>query len=100
MKMRVLPAVCFSLMLVVVRPADLRAQERDNSQPEGASAQTRAINEADSRAEQEAERLVSLAPEKIILLLEQEPGLLLEFKECWCGMAITNASPWIQKNLP
>ena len=77
MKMRVLPAVCFSLMLVVIRTADLRAQERDYSQPEGASAQTRAINEADSRAEQEAERLVSLAPEKIILLLEQEPGLFL-----------------------
>ena len=80
MKMRVLPAVCFSLMLVVIRTADLRAQERDYSQPEGASAQTRAINEADSRAEQEAERLVSLAPEKIILLLEQEPGLFLEVK--------------------
>jgi protein involved in polysaccharide export with SLBB domain len=80
MKMRVLPAVCFSLMLVVIRDADLRAQERDYSQPQGASAQNRAINEADSRAEQEAERLVSLAPEKIILLLEQEPGLLLEVK--------------------
>jgi protein involved in polysaccharide export with SLBB domain len=81
MKMRVLPAVCFGLTLVV-GVADLRAQERDYSQPEGASAQTqtRAINEADSRAEQEAERLVSLAPEKIILLLEQEPGLFLEVK--------------------
>jgi protein involved in polysaccharide export with SLBB domain len=80
MKMRVLEAVCFSLMLVVVRAADLRGQERDYSQPEGASVQTRAIDEADSRAEQQAERLVSLAPEKIILLLEQEPGLFLEIK--------------------
>jgi len=80
MKMRVLPAVCLSLMLVVVRTADLHAQKGDDSQPESASARTVAINEADSRAEQEAERLVSLAPEKIILLLEQEPGLFLEVK--------------------
>jgi protein involved in polysaccharide export with SLBB domain len=41
----------------------------------------RAIDEADSRAEQEAERLVSLPPEKIILLLQQEPGLFLEVKK-------------------
>ncbi len=80
MKMRVLPAVCLSLMLVVVRTADLHAQKGDDSQPESASARTVAINEADSRAEQEAERLVSLAPEKIIFLLEQEPGLFLEVK--------------------
>jgi len=82
MKMWVLPFVCFGLMLVVVRAPDLRAQERDYSQTKGPSVQTRthAINEADSRAEQEAERLVSLAPEKIVLLLEQEPGLLLEVK--------------------
>jgi protein involved in polysaccharide export with SLBB domain len=80
MKMRVLPAVCLSLMLVVVQTADLLAQKGDDSQPESASALTVRINEADSRAEQEAERLVSLAPEKIILLLEQEPGLFLEVK--------------------
>jgi protein involved in polysaccharide export with SLBB domain len=41
----------------------------------------RAIDKADSRAEQEAERLVSLPPEKIILMLQQEPGLFLEVKK-------------------
>jgi protein involved in polysaccharide export with SLBB domain len=45
------------------------------------SSQTRALDQADSRAEKEAERLVSLAPERIILLLEQEPGLFLEVKK-------------------
>ncbi|HZQ18939.1 MAG TPA: SLBB domain-containing protein [Terriglobales bacterium] len=34
-----------------------------------------------SRAEQEAERQVALAPDKIIELLHQEPGLLLEVKK-------------------
>jgi len=40
-----------------------------------------AVNESESRAEQEAERLVSLPPERIVLLLEQEPGLFLEVKK-------------------
>src|SRR5207245_4310849 len=42
---------------------------------------TRAIDDAYSRAEQEAERLVSLSADKIILLLQQEPGLLLQVKK-------------------
>jgi protein involved in polysaccharide export with SLBB domain len=45
------------------------------------SSRTRALDEADSRAEKEAERLVSLSPERIILLLQQEPGLSLEVKK-------------------
>ncbi|HEV2699194.1 MAG TPA: hypothetical protein VGU90_14455, partial [Terriglobales bacterium] len=45
------------------------------------SSRTHAIDEADSRAEQQAEHLVSLPPEKIILLLQQEPGLFLEVKK-------------------
>lgn len=39
------------------------------------------------RAQREAERLVSLPPERIILLLEQEPGLFLEVKK----MLVRNA---------
>src|SRR5438477_6930078 len=62
---------------------DLTAQQTQAgySDAQGHSARTRAIDEADSRAEQEAERLVSLPPEKIILLLQQEPGLFLEVKK-------------------
>jgi polysaccharide export outer membrane protein len=42
---------------------------------------TTAAPEAQSRAEQEAEQLVSLSAEKIIMLLDQEPGLLLQVKK-------------------
>jgi len=45
------------------------------------SQRTWAIDEADSRAEEEAERIVSLPAEKIILLLQQEPGLFLQVKK-------------------
>jgi len=50
---------------------------------DGASyvSRTRAVDDAGSRAEKEAERLVSLPPEKIVLLLKQESGLLLEVKK-------------------
>ncbi len=40
-----------------------------------------AVDKAHSRAEQEAEQLVSLSADKIIQLLRQEPGLLLEVKK-------------------
>src|SRR5207245_9428032 len=39
------------------------------------------IVEAKSRAEEEAKRIVSLPAEKIILLLQQEPGLFLQVKK-------------------
>jgi protein involved in polysaccharide export with SLBB domain len=52
----------------------------DNSKPDYVS-RTRALDESDSRAEKEAERLVSLPPERIVILLQQEPGLLLEVKK-------------------
>ena len=42
---------------------------------------TRAIDQQYSRAEQEAEQLVSLSAEKIIPLLQAEPGLLLQVKK-------------------
>jgi len=42
---------------------------------------TSAIDQANSRAEREAEQLVSLSADKIIALLQKEPGLLLEVKK-------------------
>src|SRR5690242_13669673 len=65
MKLPLLFAVCLSVVLVAIRPVNSRAQERESSQttPDNASSRTHAISEADSRAEQEAERLVSLPPE-------------------------------------
>jgi len=41
----------------------------------------RATQQRDSRAEQEADRLVSFSADKIISVLVQEPGLLLEVKK-------------------
>ena len=58
-----------------------RPQERDYSEPKNYPGRRQAISDADSRAEQEAERLVSMPPEKIILMLEQEPGLFIEVKK-------------------
>ena len=40
-----------------------------------------AIDQADSRAEQEAEQMVSLSSDKILTILRQEPGLLLQVKK-------------------
>ena len=62
------------------------AQDRDsNNTPDyntpDYNPRTRAVEEPDSRAEKEAERLVSLPPERIVLLLQQEPGLFLEVKK-------------------
>jgi protein involved in polysaccharide export with SLBB domain len=48
---------------------------------------TRAIDQAGSRAEQEAERMVSLSAEKIIALLQAEPGLLLQVKKMFVRKA-------------
>ena len=55
---------------------------RNSSQTDDSYAsRTRAIDERESRAEQEAERLVSLPAERIIVLLEREPGLFLQVKK-------------------
>jgi protein involved in polysaccharide export with SLBB domain len=40
-----------------------------------------AIDQADSRAEQEAEQMVSLSADRILSILRQEPGLLLQVKK-------------------
>src|SRR5215469_2841370 len=48
---------------------------------------SRAMDQAGSRADQEAQRMVSLSPEKIISILQQEPGLLLEVKKVYVRKA-------------
>src|SRR5215471_14634883 len=63
---------------------NLQAQQQkptDNPDNQDYSSRTRALDEIDSRAAKEADRLVSLQPDKIILLLQQEPGLFLEVKK-------------------
>lgn len=50
-------------------------------QPAGYYDHKSAIDQAHSRAEQEAEQLVSLSADKIISLLRQETGLLLQVKK-------------------
>ena len=78
--MRKLNVACCSL-LVGLASGVAQAQERNAPSAAAYTQNKQAINEADSRAEKEAERLVSLPPERIILLLTQEPGLSLEIKK-------------------
>jgi protein involved in polysaccharide export with SLBB domain len=51
------------------------------SQQSPAYNRSTAIDQADSRAEQEAERMVSLSADTILSILRQEPGLLLQVKK-------------------
>ncbi|MGA2022946.1 MAG: hypothetical protein ABSH02_20305, partial [Candidatus Sulfotelmatobacter sp.] len=51
------------------------------SQEPSAYSRSTAIDRADSRAEQEAEQLVSLSADKILSILREEPGLLLQVKK-------------------
>ena len=67
-----------SALLLVVCPIRSTGQAIPN--PVNAK-RTTASPDAESRAEQEADRLVSLSAEKIITLLDQEPGLLLQVKK-------------------
>src|SRR6202142_1953576 len=72
-----LGAVLF-VLFVVVCPIPSKGQAMPN--PVNAK-RTTAAPDAESRAEQEADRLVSLSAEKIITLLDQDPGLLLQVKK-------------------
>ncbi len=56
--------------------AQVKTSSSPNSPNRNASEDT-----SKSRAEQAAEEMVSLSPEKIISILEQEPGLLLQVKK-------------------
>jgi|KBSMisStaDraftv2_1062788.scaffolds.fasta_scaffold00286_22 protein involved in polysaccharide export with SLBB domain len=75
-------------------------QERpSNNNPDESTTRTRAIEESDSRAEKEAERLVSLPPERIVLLLQREPGLFLEIKKMLVRRAYSQGRVVEQKEL-
>jgi protein involved in polysaccharide export with SLBB domain len=83
MKARLLCTASLFLVVVASGAQTLQPQQRQDGYPDRQErfSRMRAIDEADSRAEQEAERMVSLPPEKIILLLQQESGLFLEVKK-------------------
>ena len=76
-----LVAAFTAALILVCCASPMHAQEREYSDNKNEPARTHALDQADSRAEKEAERMVSLAPERIILLLQQEPGLFLEVKK-------------------
>src|SRR5215472_16256162 len=78
---RLLPALLLLLSLFALSTRDLCAQQQNDDTRDDYASRTRALDDTDSQAEREAERLVSLPPEKIILLLQQEPGLFLEVKK-------------------
>src|SRR5215469_8062381 len=78
---RLLPALLLLLSLFALSTRDLCAQQQNDDTRDDYASRTRALDDADSQAEREAERLVSLPPERIILLLQQEPGLFLEVKK-------------------
>src|SRR5437879_5720526 len=71
--------VCLFLMLLAF-PSVLAGQERTH-QSGSYNGRTHAIDEANSRAAQEAEQMVSLSADKIIAILRNKPGLLLEVKK-------------------
>ncbi|HXM63362.1 MAG TPA: SLBB domain-containing protein [Terriglobales bacterium] len=50
------------------------------SQQPAAYSRSTAINQSDSRAEHEAEQMVSLSADRILFILRDEPGLLLQVK--------------------
>lgn len=87
MKSRISLIALLFLIVAAAGIQNLQAQQQrrnaDSTNPDNQdySSRTRALDEIDSRAEQEAESLVSLPPDKIILLLQQESGLFLEVKK-------------------
>jgi protein involved in polysaccharide export with SLBB domain len=78
--------IVFWFLVSMAVPAILIAQE---TVPQNGSyhQRTRAIDQVSSRAEQEAEQMVSLSAEKIIALLQAEPGLLLQVKKMFVRKA-------------
>src|SRR5215467_15177086 len=78
---RLIPALLLLTSLLALPTRELWAQQKNRDSKDDYASRTRALDDTDSRAEREAERLVSLPPEKIILLLQQEPGLFLEIKK-------------------
>ncbi len=73
-----LVSVVFLVSVLVAAPAGAQnAQNQTNNNPD----RSRAIDPAESRAEQAAQELVSLSSDRIITLLRAEPGLVLQVKK-------------------
>lgn len=68
-------AIAFILLLTGVLAAPSFAQQQMPQDRE------KAVEVSQSRAEEEAEQMVSLSAEDIIVILQKEPGLLLEVKK-------------------
>ena len=81
MKVQAFPKLCVLLAVLAALASRADAQDRDESQPDDIQVRTHAIAQSESRAEREAIQLVSLPADKIIVLLQQEPGLFLEVKK-------------------
>lgn len=72
----------FGVVLVVVVSMSLvQAQSQNQSRDPNDWDRTTAIRQSESRAEKEADNLVSLSADKIVSILRQEPGLLLQVKK-------------------
>jgi protein involved in polysaccharide export with SLBB domain len=74
--------------MIIAASAISAAQDKrsyqDNGSPQDNGTyfdRTRAAADSKSRAEQEAERMVSLSSEKIVSILQDEPGLFLQVKK-------------------
>jgi protein involved in polysaccharide export with SLBB domain len=85
---RALLSLVFSLVLLAAAAGPLFSQTKvDYGDRQSTYSRTRALDDADSRAEKEAERLVSLSPDNIIVILQREPGLFLEVKKMYVRRA-------------
>lgn len=88
MRVQTFPTLCFFAIVLTAFASRAHAQDPDDSQhrpdesqPDGIQVRTHVIDQSESRGEQEANRLVSLPADKIIVLLQQEPGLFLQVKK-------------------
>jgi protein involved in polysaccharide export with SLBB domain len=80
MKGRLSGRLCYRALMVLVG-IGLGFSATAGSQQPAAYNHSTAIDQANSRAEQEAEQMVSLSAEKILSILRRETGLLLQVKK-------------------
>jgi protein involved in polysaccharide export with SLBB domain len=75
------PAICLLMACATIAWAQQAAPVRPTPVDRESYDRTKAVPVEQSRAQQEADRLVSLSSDKIVSLLNDEPGLLLECKK-------------------
>jgi protein involved in polysaccharide export with SLBB domain len=76
-----LVSVVFLVSVLVAAPAGAQNAQNAQNQTNNSPDRNRAIDPAESRAEQAAQELVSLSSDRIITLLRTEPGLVLQVKK-------------------